>query len=61
MKAYSDDFRLRIIEMIQVNDLTQPEIAEHFRVSSNYSKTTSQAEMDKGLFQEPGAEGDELR
>ena len=33
MKAYSDDLRLRIIEMIQANELTQPEIAEHFRVS----------------------------
>ncbi len=33
MRAYSDDLRLRIIEMIQANELTQPEIAEHFRVS----------------------------
>ena len=33
MKAYSNDLRLRIIEMIQANELTQPEIAEHFRVS----------------------------
>lgn len=33
MKAYSDDLRLRIIEMIQVNELSQSAIAEHFSVS----------------------------
>jgi len=33
MRAYSDDLRLRIIEMIQVNELSQAEIAEHFSVS----------------------------
>jgi len=33
MKAYSDDLRLRVIEMIQANDLSQAEIAEHFSVS----------------------------
>lgn len=33
MKAYSDDLRLRIIKMIQVNELSQADIAEHFLVS----------------------------
>jgi len=33
MKAYSDDLRLRIIKMIQANDLSQAAIAEHFLVS----------------------------
>lgn len=33
MKPYSDDLRLRIIETIQENELTQPEIAEQFSVS----------------------------
>jgi len=33
MRAYSDDLRLRIIEMIQANELSQAEIAEHFSVS----------------------------
>ncbi len=33
MKPYSDDLRLRIIETIQENELTQPEIAGQFSVS----------------------------
>ncbi len=33
MKAYSDDLRLRIIRMIQANELSQAEIAGHFSVS----------------------------
>ena len=33
MKPYSDDLRLRVIETIQENELTQPEIAEQFSVS----------------------------
>ena len=33
MKAYSDDLRLRIIKMIQVNELSQAKIAVHFSVS----------------------------
>ena len=33
MRAYSDDLRLRIIKMIQTNELSQAEIAEHFSVS----------------------------
>src|SRR5215204_5735711 len=33
MRAYSDDLRLRIIEMIQANEMSQAEIAEHFSVS----------------------------
>lgn len=33
MRAYSDDLRLRVIEMIQVNEASQAAIAEHFRVS----------------------------
>jgi len=33
MKAYSNDLRLRIIEMIQANELSQADIAEHFSVS----------------------------
>ncbi len=33
MKPYSDDLRLRIIETIQENELTQPEIAGQFFVS----------------------------
>ncbi len=33
MKAYSDDLRLRIIEMIQANELSQAAIAGHFSVS----------------------------
>ncbi len=33
MKPYSDDLRLRIIETLQENELTQPEIAGQFSVS----------------------------
>ena len=33
MRAYSDDLRLRIIETIQANELSQAAIAEHFSVS----------------------------
>ena len=33
MKPYSNDLRLRIIEMIQANELSQAAIAEHFSVS----------------------------
>lgn len=33
MRAYSDDLRLRIIKMIQVNELSQAKIAVHFSVS----------------------------
>ncbi len=33
MRAYSDDLRLRIIEMIQANELSQAVIAGHFSVS----------------------------
>jgi transposase len=33
MKPYSNDLRLRIIETIQENELTQPEIAGQFSVS----------------------------
>ncbi|MDQ3180790.1 MAG: transposase [Acidobacteriota bacterium] len=33
MRAYSDDLRLRIIEMIQLNEESQAAIAEHFSVS----------------------------
>ncbi len=33
MRPYSDDIRLRIIETIQANELSQPEIAEQFSVS----------------------------
>jgi len=33
MRPYSDDLRLRIIETIQENELTQPEIARQFSVS----------------------------
>lgn len=33
MKAYSDDLRLRVIKMIQANDLSQAAIAQHFLVS----------------------------
>ena len=33
MRAYSDDLRLRVIEMIQLNEESQSAIAEHFRVS----------------------------
>ncbi len=33
MRPYSDDLRLRIIETIQANELSQAEIAEHFSVS----------------------------
>jgi len=33
MKPYSDDLRLRIVETIQENELTQPEIAGQFSVS----------------------------
>ncbi len=33
MKPYSNDLRLRIIETIQENELTQPEIARQFLVS----------------------------
>lgn len=33
MRPYSDDLRLRIIEMIQENEVSQAEIAEHFSVS----------------------------
>lgn len=33
MKPYSDDLRLRVIETIQANELSQVEIAEQFSVS----------------------------
>ncbi len=33
MRPYSDDLRLRVIEMIQANELSQANIAEHFSVS----------------------------
>lgn len=33
MRAYSDDLRLRIVEMIQANESSQADIAEHFSVS----------------------------
>jgi transposase len=33
MRPYSDDLRLRIIEMIQENEVSPAEIAEHFSVS----------------------------
>jgi len=33
MKPYSDDLRLRVIEMIQANELSQANIADHFSVS----------------------------
>ncbi len=33
MRAYSDDLRLRIIKMIQANELSQADIAGHFSVS----------------------------
>jgi len=36
MKPYSDDLRLRIIETIQENELTQPEIAGQFSVSLSF-------------------------
>ncbi len=33
MRAYSDDLRLRIIKLIQANELSQADIAGHFSVS----------------------------
>ena len=36
MRAYSDDLRRRIIDLIQDNELSQPEIAEHFSVSLSF-------------------------
>jgi transposase len=33
MKPYSEDLRLRVIETIQANELSQAEIAEQFSVS----------------------------
>lgn len=51
MRAYSDDLRLRIIEMIQANDLTQPEIAEHFRVSLPFIEKLWQRFRTTGKYQ----------
>ena len=36
MRAYSDDLRRRIVDLIQTNELSQPEIAEHFSVSLSF-------------------------
>ncbi len=36
MKAYSNDLRRRIIDVIQENEEAQPEIAEHFSVSLSF-------------------------
>ena len=36
MKPYSDDLRLRVIETIQVNELSQAEIAEQFSVGISF-------------------------
>ncbi len=36
MKAYSNDLRRRIIDVIQENEESQPEIAEHFSVSLSF-------------------------
>ncbi len=36
MKAYSLDLRRRIIDRVQVNQESQPEIAEHFSVSLSF-------------------------
>lgn len=36
MRAYSADLRRRIIDLIQANELSQPEIAEHFSVSLSF-------------------------
>ena len=51
MRAYSDDLRLRIIEMIQANELTQPEIAEHFRVSLPFVEKLWQRFRTTGKYQ----------
>ena len=51
MRAYSDDLRLRIIEMIQANDLTQPEIAEHFCVSLPFVEKLWQRFRTTGKYQ----------
>lgn len=36
MKAYSNDLRRRIIDVIQANEESQSEIAEHFAVSLSF-------------------------
>lgn len=36
MKAYSDDLRRRIIDRLQENQASQPEIAAHFTVSLSF-------------------------
>ena len=36
MKPYSDDLRLRVIETIQANQISQTEIAEQFSVSQSF-------------------------
>lgn len=38
MRAYSDDLRRRIIDLIQENELSQPEIAEQFSVSLSFAE-----------------------
>lgn len=36
MRAYSNDLRRRVIDAIQENELSQPEIADHFSVSLSF-------------------------
>ncbi len=36
MRSYSTDLRRRVIDLIQENELPQPEIAEHFSVSLSF-------------------------
>ena len=51
MRAYSDDLRLRIIEMIQVNEESQAAIAEHFRVSLPFVEKLWQRFRTTGKYQ----------
>lgn len=51
MKPYSDDLRLRIIETIQENELTQPTIARRFSVSLPFVEKLWQRFRSTGRYQ----------
>jgi transposase len=51
MKPYSDGLRLRIIETIQENVLSQPEIAEQFSVSLLFVEKIWQRFRTTGRYQ----------
>jgi len=61
MKPYSDDIRLRIIETIQANELSQPEIAEQFSVSLPFVEKLWQRFRTTGSYRAKAAAGGRTR